>query len=323
MGLNGVTLRVTGEVYFLPDSRGRRRPIANADIRLTALAEANGVLTRIRAFTNPILAVTTSAGKFDQSTDWGPIGTGPAPAEPEAFDVEVTDPASGTVVVGARVFSNGDAMAIDSGIAPDERPLATITGGREFTEVSELAAHLAAGLADPAKLGQVNLSRAFFEPADARQPSGPEGLFRHFGQLLDRLQTVSLQSRRRDPGFNPNHFDLAVPLGFKPLEEKVIATLNWHHNLSAADRVRKLVAAYAGSDVTEDVLRRNVARLVGMLSRILAYPVEYRPGWYLWEDMAVILTLFTGIGLVAQRNHIVWADYLSRPDGRLLVLSML
>src|SRR5574338_851343 len=118
MGLNGITLRVFGEVYFAADSRGRKRRVADADLKLTALAENQGVLRPILAFTNPIMAATNAAGKFDQSTDWGPIGTNPAPPEPEAFDIEVTDPDSGVIVRTERVFSNGDGMAIESGIAP-------------------------------------------------------------------------------------------------------------------------------------------------------------------------------------------------------------
>lgn len=323
MGLTGVTLRVYGEVYYLRDRRGRLRPVRDADIRLTALAEIQGVLQRIPVFTNPVLAGTDGNGKFDQSTDWGSIGTGQAPPEPEAFDVEVTDPDSGTIVVVGRIESNGDGMVVESGIAPDERPLATAAGGRELAEVPELAAYLAAGLASPDKLGQVTLSRTFFRATDSRFPSAPEKLFRHFANLLDRLQALHLASRQRSPGFDPNHFDLVVPLGFKPLEEKVVATLGWYHNLSAAERIRRLVASYAAAEVTEEVLRRNISRLVGMLSRILALPIEYQRSWYLWEDMAVILTLFTGIGLVAQRNHIVWADFQSNSDGRELILGML
>jgi hypothetical protein len=322
MGLNGVTLRVFGEVYFAPDSRGRKRPVRNADLRIFALATVQGALQPIRAFTNPIEAATDGAGKFDQSTDWGPIGTGPAPAEPEAFDVEVTDPDSGAIVMSERVFSDGDAMVVNSQIAPDDRPLAR-SREREFTEVADLAGFLAAGLADPSGLGQVSLARPFFQGRDERFPGAPEKLFRHFATLLDRLQAVNLASRQRAPGFDNKHVDLMVPLGFKPLEERITATLAWHpKSLPAAERVRKLLVSYAGTDVGEDVLRRNISRLVTLLGRILALPVTYEPSWYLWEDMAVILTLFAGLGLVAQRNHIVWADFISRPGERELILSM-
>jgi hypothetical protein len=322
MGVTGVTLRVYGQVLLLPDSHGRRRRLANADVKLTALESTPTGFTRIRAITNPVLVGTNADGRFDQRTDWGPIGAGPSLPEPEAFDVEVTDPDSGTIVVGERVFSNGDDMVIDSGIAPDEQPLASALG-RDFTEVGELAGFLAAGLAAPDKLGQISLSRPFLEPKDSRFPTAPEKLFRHFGTLLDRLQTVSLEYRRRSPGFDRNNFDLMVPMGFQPLEKQIVATLHWHPRLSAAERVAKMVSSYAASEVSEDVLRRNVSRLVTMLSRILSLPVEYQPNSYLWEDMAVILTLFTGIGLVAQSNHIVWAEFLSRSDGRELILSTL
>jgi hypothetical protein len=225
-------------------------------------------------------------------------------------------------VVG-RILSNGDDMVIESGIAPEEFPLATALG-REFTAVPELAGFLSAGLDSPEKLGEVSLTRPYLTPADQGHPTAPEKLFRHFGNLLDRLQSAHLAARRRSPNFDPNHVDLLVPLGFKPLEKEIEATLNWHpKTLSAADRVKKMVASFASADVTEDVLRRNVARLVTMLSKILVMPVEYRPNSFLWEDMAVILTLFTGIGLVAQRNRIVWADFQSNDGGRELVLSML
>jgi hypothetical protein len=240
--------------------------------------------------------------------------------EPEAFDVEVTDPDSGSIQMAGQVFSNGDDMWIDSHIAPDERPLAT-TFGRTFSEVRDLAAHLAAGLASPDKLGQVSLTRPFLDPMDSRAPTAPEKLFRHFGTLLDRLQTVHLEYRRRAPNFDPKNFDLLVPLGFEPLEKQINATLYWHPRLSAAERVARMVSSYAASDVTEDVLRRNASRLVTMLGKILSMPIEYQPNQYLWEDMAVILTLFTGIGLVAQRNHIVWADFQARPGERELILS--
>src|SRR5262249_44501170 len=156
--------------------------------------------------------------------------------------------------------------------------------GRPFNEVSELAGFLAAGLASPDKLGEVSMSRPYLDPDDQRHPSAPEKLFRHFGTLLDRLQAAHLAARRRDPKFDPNNFDMLGPLGFKPLEEAIVSTLNWHHNLSAAERVKKMVSSYASSDVTEEVLRRNVARLVAMLSKILVMPIEYRPNRYLWED---------------------------------------
>jgi hypothetical protein len=213
-------------------------------------------------------------------------------------------------------------MVIESGIAPEEFPLATALG-REFTAVPELAGFLSAGLASPDKLGEVSITRPYLDPADQRHPTAPETLFRHFGNLLDRLQTLHLAQRRRDPGFDPNHFDLVVPLGFEPLEKEIVATLAWHPKLSAADRVRKMVSSWASPDITEEVVRRNLSRLVMMLSKILKMPVDYRPNDYLWEDMAVVLTLFTGIGLVAQRNHVVWADFQNKEDGRELTLSML
>lgn len=324
-----LTLRVFGQVFLHPDQRGRRRPLPDADVKLTALELTQTGLRRIPAITNPVMVTTNAQGRFDHRTDWGTIGTNAAGnrvvqalPEPEAFEVEVTDPVSGTIQMAGQVFSNGDDMVIDSQIAPDERPLATALG-RSFSEVGELAGFLAAGLAAPDKLGQVTLTRPFLDPKDGRFPTAPEKLFRHFGTLLDRLQAVHLEHRRRAPGFDRNNFDLMVPLGFEPLEKQINATLYWHPRLSAADRVAKMVSSYAASDVTEDVLRRNVTRLVAMLAKILSMPIEYRPNSYLWEDMAVILTLFTGIGLVAQRNHIVWADFQSKSDGRELILSTL
>jgi len=313
-------LRVFGQVFFSADGRGRHRPLPNADVKLTAIGQNPTGFGRIPGPTNPIEVTTDSRGRFDHRTWWGnPFAPGPLP-EPEAFDVEVTDPDSGSIQMAGQVFSNGDNMWIDSHIAPDERPLAT-TFNRTFSEVGELAAHLAAGLAQPDKLGHVSLTRLFLDPKDSREPTAPEKLFRHFGTLLDRLQTVHREYRARAPGFDPNKVDLFVPLGFKPLEEKILSTLSWHPKLSAADRVAKMVSSYASSDVTEDVLRRNVSRLVTMLGKILSMPIEYQPNSYLWEDMAVILTLFTGIGLVAQRNHIVWADFLNKPTERELILS--
>lgn len=319
-----LTLRVFGQVFLHPDQRGRRRPLPGADVKLTALEATQTGLRRIPAFTNPVMVTTNAQGRFDHRTDWGTFVGGVVQAlpEPEAFEVEVTDPVSGTIQMAGQVFSNGDDMVIDSHIAPEDRPLATALG-RSFTEVGELAGFLAAGLASPERLGQVTLSRPYLDPNDGRFPTAPEKLFRHFGNLLDRLQAVHLEHRRRDPGFDRNKFDLVVPLGFEPLEKQINATLAWHPRLSAADRVAKMVSSYAATDVTEDVLRRNVSRLVSMLSRILSMPIEYRPNSYLWEDMAVILTLFTGIGLVAQRNHIVWADFQSSATGRELTLSML
>jgi hypothetical protein len=324
-----LTLRVFGQLFLLPDQRGRRRPLPGADLKLTALELTQNGLRRIAAATNPIEVTTNGLGRFDHRTDWGTIGTNAAGArvvqalpEPEAFEVEVTDPVSGTIQMAGQVFSNGDDMAIDSHIAPDERPLATALG-RSFTEVAELAGFLAGGLAAPDKLGQVTLSRPYLDPRDSRHPTAPEKLFRHFGTLLDRLQAVHLEYRRRAAGFDPHNFDLMVPLGFAPLEKQIVSTLYWHPNLSAAERVAKMVASYAGSDVTEEVLRRNVSRLVTMLGKILMMPIEYQRNSYLWEDMAVILTLFTGIGLVAQRNHIVWADVQNQAEGRELILSTL
>ncbi len=324
MSVGNLVLRVTGQVFYHPDQRGRKRPMINTDVKLTALAGQGTVFQRIGHITNPFELTTDAQGKFDRQIDWGttsaPIQNLP---EPDGFDVEVTDPASGMIQVGSRIFSNGDDMVIDSGIAADEFPLATALG-RPFTEVTELAAFLSAGLDSPDKLGEVSITRPYLSAADQRHPTAPEKLFRHFGNLLDRLQAAHLAARRRDPRFDPNHFDMAVPLGFKPLEKEIEATLNWHpKNLSPADRVKKMVASFAAADVTEDVLRRNVGRLVTMLSKILVMPIEYRPNSYLWEDMAVILTLFTGIGLVAQRNHIVWADFQSNDEGRALTLSML
>jgi hypothetical protein len=63
--------------------------------------------------------------------------------------------------------------------------------------------------------------------------------------------------------------------------------------------------------------------MVNILGQVLGIPIHYRPAWYLWEDMAVALTLFTGIGLVAQGNRIVWADYVNNSDQRVLTLSTL
>jgi hypothetical protein len=275
---------------------------------------------RIPGPTNPIDVTTDDRGRFDQTTWWGnPFGAGALP-EPEAFEVQVTDPDSGTIQAAGQVFSDGDDMWIDSHIAPDEEPLAR-TFKRHFNEVPELAAFLADGLKNPGTLGQVILTRPFFDPKDSRFPSAAEKLFRHFMNLLDRLQAVHLQYRKREPGFDPNNVTLMVPLGFEPLEKAVIATLHWHAKLSAADRVLKMVSSFAASDVNEDVLRRNIGRLITMLSKILSMPVEYKPNDYLWEDMAVILTLFTGIGLVAQRNHIVWADFTNHEKDRELILS--
>jgi hypothetical protein len=318
-------LRVYGQMFLSTDGRGRRRPLANADFILTALQTTSNGYGQIVSLSNPFRVSTDGEGKFDRSLPWETPGRVQVQAlpEPEAFDIEVTDPVSRVVVQAERVISDGDGMVIDSGIAPDERPLARTVGGREFDEVGELAGYLAAGLADPSGLGQVVLARPFFEAKDSRFPSAPEKLFRHFATLLDRLQAVHLASRERAPGFDPKHVDLMVPLGFKPLEERIVATLSWHANLPAAERVRKLLASYGGADVGEDVLRRNIGRLVTLLGRILAMPVTYEPSWYLWEDMAVILTLFAGIGLVAQHNHIVWADFISRPTERELILSML
>jgi len=329
MGVNTIdlTLRVFGQVFLLADQRGRRRPLPGADVKLTALEMTQTGLRRIAAFTNPVLVRTNAQGRFDQRTDWGTLVTGPsgtpvvqALPEPEAFDVEVMEPVSGSIQVAGQVFSNGDDMVIDSHIAPDEWPLASAMG-RDFTEVGELARFLAAGLGAPDKLGDITLFRPFLDPKDSRFPTAAERLFRHFGNLLDRLQAVHLESRKHSPGFDRNHFDFMVPLGFQPLEKQIVTTLSWHPRLSAAERVAKMVSSYAAPDVTEEVLRRNVSRLVTMLSKILSLPVEYQPNSYLWEDMAVILTLFTGIGLVAQRNHMVWAEFLNKSDGRELILS--
>lgn len=323
MAVANLVLRVTGWVYYNPDLRGRRRPMADTDAKLTALADQGTGLRRIGHISNPFQVTTDTHGKFDHSVDWGTGSPATNLPEPEAFDVEVTDPASGMIQVVARIFSNGDQMVIDSGIAPDEFPLASVLG-RPFTEVTDLAAHLAAGLTSPDKLGEVSITRPYLDLDDKRDPTAPEKLFRHFGNLLDRLQAAHLAARRRDPNFDPGKFDLVVPLGFKPLEQEIVATLAWHpQTLSAADRVKKMVASFASADVTEEVLRRNVSRLVTMLSKILVMPIEYRPNQYLWEDMAVILTLFTGIGLVAQRNRIVWADFQSNDERRELTLSML
>lgn len=319
-------LRVSGQVFLSADGRGRRRPLANADFILTALQSIPGGYGQIVSLSNPFRVKTDGEGKFDRSLPWETPGQVQVQAlpEPEAFDPEITDPVSGTVVQAERVISDGDGMVIDSGIAPDEQPLAKAAGGREFSEVADLAGFLAAGLGDPSALGQVSLVRPFFEEKDSRLPSAPEKLFRHFATLLDRLQAAHLASRQRAPGFDPKHVDYMVPLGFKPLEERIVATLAWHaKSLPAPERVRKLLASFAGTDIGEDILRRNIARLVTLLGRILALPVTYQPSWYLWEDMAVILTLFAGLGLVAQRNHIVWADFISRPNERELILSML
>jgi len=324
MAVDGLTLRVTGDVFILPDQFGRRRPLANADVTLRAFASTPTGLKQIVAPTNPVQATTDAHGHFDQRTDWGTIVGGRVQAlpEPEAFDAEVTDPDSGTIVQVGRVVGDGDGLFLEPQIAAPSDPLAKVTGGREFTDIAEFARFLAAGLAAPDKLGEVKVSRLFVDPKDRLSPTAPEKLFRHFGVLLDRLQTLSREQRRRSPDFTPNHEDLFVPMGFKPLEKQIVATLAWHPRLSPAERVAKMVSSF-GADVTEDVLRRHISRLVTMLGKILSMPIEYQPGWYLWEDMAVILTLFTGIGLVAQRNRIVWADFLNNADGRELTLSTL
>lgn len=324
MAIEGVVLRVTGDVLILPDQFGRRRPLAEAEVSLLALESTATGFRRIGSLTNPIFATTDARGHFDHRTDWGTMvaGTVQALPEPDAFDVEVTDPASGTIVQVGRVFGNGDGLFLEPQIAAPSDPLAKVTGGREFSDIAEFARFLAAGLAAPDKLGEVKVSRLFVNPKDRLSPTAPERLFRHFGVLLDRLQAVHLQSRKRSPGFDPNNFDLVVPLGFKPLEKQIVATPAWHPRLSPAERVAKMVSAF-GAEVTEDLLRQHMSRLVTMLGKILSMPIEYRPTWYLWEDMAVILTLFTGIGLVAQGNRIVWADFLNKEDGRELVLSTL
>lgn len=324
MAIEGVILRVTGDVFILPDQFGRRRPLADADITLLALESTSTGFRRIGSPTNPIQTTTNAKGHFDHRTDWGTIVGGKVQAldEPEAFDAEVTDPDSGTIVQVGRVFGNGDGLVLEPQIAAPTDPLAKVTGGREFNDIAEFARFLAAGLAAPDKLGEVKVSRLFVDPNDRLSPTAPEKLFRHFGVLLDRLQTLQREQRRRSPNFNPNHEDLVVPLGFKPLEQQIVATLAWHPRLSPAERVAKMVSAF-GAEVTEDLLRQHMSRLVTMLGKILSMPIEYKPGWYLWEDMAVILTLFTGIGLVAQRNHIVWADSLNKADGRELTLSTL
>jgi hypothetical protein len=188
-----LTLRVFGQVNFTPDGRGRTHPLANADVSLTAFETTTTGLQRIRAVTNPIVVTTDGRGRFDQRTDWGTIVNGvvgPLP-EPDTFNVIVTDPDSGVMQSAGQVFSNGDDMWIDSHIAPDEEPLAR-THNRHFSEIPELAGFLAEGLKDTGKLGEVILNRPFFEDTDNRNTSAAEKLFRHFANLLDRMQAVHL-----------------------------------------------------------------------------------------------------------------------------------
>lgn len=316
-------LDVFGQVFFKADGRGRRRPLRNAELVLTAYEDKQGTLTRSpNVLTNPMGVTTDGEGRFKRRIFWDLPGVVPPKAmdEPVAFDVVIVDGAANAIGVADRVFSNGEDMVILTDMDPDDRPLATAMS-HNFTEVTELAGFLASGLATPSKLGQVNLSRPFLSSTDKTSFTAPEKLFRHFGTLLDRLQAAHLDSRRQSPGHDRNNEDLMVPLGWEPLEKQIQATLYWHNNLSAADRVAKLVGSFA-TDVTEDVIRRNVSRLVAMLGKILKMPIEYQMNSYLWEDMAVILTLFTGIGLVAQRNRIVWADFTANDDGREIVLSM-
>lgn len=325
MGLNGVELRVYGRVMTSRDSRGRQRPLAGSTVTLTALADSQGVLRRIPTAggTNPITVDTDANGRFDQRTFWAPQGAGAAAVEPEAFDVDVTDPDGGLVVSAGRVFSNGDAMEIDSGLVPTERPLATVTGGRDLEEIAELAAYLAAGLDQPSKLGEVTLWRPQFETRDERHPTGAERLFRHFSTLLDRLQAALRTAREQSPGGNRGTTAVYVPTGFKPLEERVLRTFAWFpKTMPAAERCRRLVAQYGTENPGEELLRRVVPRLTMMLGQILELPVVATEERYLWEDLATLLTIVTGIGLVSQHNHIVWADYLSDPGERRLVLSM-
>lgn len=314
-------LRVFGQVFFSEDGRGRRRTLRNADLVVTAL---DGALVPFATLTNPIRAATDGQGRFDRRTFWDAPGVVPPKALPEpfAFDIAVVNGAGDALAPPTRVISSGDDMVVYSEVDPNDLPLATAMG-HDFSEVAELAAFLAAGLAAPQKLGQVSLTRPILSSAETNTPTAPEKLFRHFGTLLDRLQAAHLNSRRQSPGYDPRHEDLMVPLGFEPLEKQILSTLYWHRDPSAAVRVAKLVGSFAGTEVTEEVLRRNVGRLVEMLGKILKMPVQYLPNSYLWEDMAVILTLFTGIGLVAQRNHIVWADFTSNDDGREITLSML
>lgn len=311
-------LRVEGDIYFSPDARGRRRPLVNNDFALHGMTFGAGGLIRMPFITAGFRVRSDERGHFATSVIWEQPGRGQVPPldEPDGFEVMVVDPDTGQMEPAGEVVSNGDGMVIDSGLVPDDEPLARRTGGREFDEIPDLATHLAEALAQPEKLGELTVLRPFFEPRDRQHPTGPERLYRHFSILLDRLQAALRTAR------GPQTSELYVPTGFKPLEDRVLATLAWYpKGLPAAERCRRLVAGYAGEEPSEELLRRVVPRLTSLLGRILQMPVATDNGTYLWEDLAVLLTLTAGIGFVAQHNHIVWADYIDQPEGRRLILS--
>lgn len=311
-------LRVNGTIHFSPDGRGRRRPLVHTDFVLIALEDGPNGLTPIASLTNGIRVTSDAEGNFARSLVWEIPGRtqGPLLPEPDGFEVQVTDPGTGQLVPAGEVRGNGDDLVIDAGFAPDELPLALGPAGQEFDEISELASHLAAALANPGTLGEVTVLRPYFLPADQRHPTGAERLFRHFTLLLDTLQAALRNTR--GPGATGS-----VPSGFKPLEERVVKVLAWYpRGLTAAQRCQRLVAGHAQDDPSEELLRRVVPRLTMMLGQILQLPVANDDGRYLWEDLAVLLTLIAGIGLVAQHNHAVWADYRTESGSRKLVLSI-
>lgn len=312
-------LRVNGIIQYSADTRGRRRPLVHTDLQLVGLQDGPGGMTPIPSVTNGIRATSDAEGKFSTSLVWETPGRTQSALlpEPDGFEVEVRDPHTRQMVPAGQVVSNGDDMVIDVGFSPDELPLALGPVGREFDELSELASHLSEALASPAKLGEVTVLRPYFVPGDRNQPTAPERLFRHFTALLDRLQAALRTAR--GPGAGG-----VVPTGFQPLEDRVLRRLAWFpKQLSAAERCRRLVEGYATADPSEALLRRVVPRLTMMLGEILQAPVVHEDATYLWEDLAVLLTLVAGIGLVAQHNHAVWADYRSESDSRKLVLSIL
>jgi hypothetical protein len=321
------TLRVFGEVFMSPDLYGRRRPLVGADIELMALKEDNtGQLQRILALTNPISITTNDHGRFDHRTDWGTITPQGVPIPlptPDAFRIDVLNPFTLNHIQLGDVFSNGQNMYIDSQISPPVTEPLAVAQGKSFTDLGDLARFLAAGLAAPQQLAEVRLPRVFLNSKDSLSPTAPEQLFHQFGIMLDRLQMQALAHRKQSPGFNPNNYTLVVPVRPATLEKSIRAAISWYPRLSPADRIAKVVSGYGGTANDEPFLLRVLPRLVNILGQILGIPVNYRPAWYLWEDMAVALTLLTGIGLVAQGNRIVCADYVNKSDERELTLSTL
>lgn len=195
-----------------------------------------------------------------------------------------------------------------------------MAGQRNFTDLGSLAWFLNDVLAKPNGI-ELKIRRPFPNPLDRTDPTPPERLFGEFGRMLDRMQKHELEQRKKSPSHNPNNFQLVVPLNPQALAKSIISVMLGGAKASAESRILHLFRDYRGRTWTPKDLRDLMPRLVNALGRILGVPTLYKPGFWIWEDMAVVLALFAGLGLAIQGKLIVWADLIEQPNYRELILS--